>query len=440
MSSLESQEPQRPAPERVVDEMITSRAQLQHQAPFSVVAESMLEHLQSVLSRVVGALPNRPSGATALAEAMNLQFGLARKIWRFLEDEDVFVGGRNVPGRPGFKLFFEAAAALGIDATLIEEARRASEEFIQVVQEQAGDRNTFDIMLATHAKTNDPRAEIELRRQAFRSNGYILGVHCSAIFCRYILAPSDRSEEHLDVVGNVGFIGLKRLRPSVPWRILRSLKINARGEPQPVGMREPLFPLPDSWDSRDVADLPLMVDYCSSPLPRIERIPGRSERSGYQFSPAPAGMQGTVTCMLGEIFRADYSRYADPESPPSSSFRVPVRTPAEAAIFELLAHRDVLQGQTPRFEIFSDLFDELPLPFKLPGDRLHTNDRPLTFPSAASLKPCPEVPGYAELTQRTFERLGWSPDAFVVIRVQIAYPPVPTTMYYEYERYPRDSG
>ncbi|MEM1165631.1 MAG: hypothetical protein AAGI30_05005 [Planctomycetota bacterium] len=412
---------------------MTSQAELREVTPFPHAAEAVLLRLRSAVARVVQALPGQPPhGATTLADAMNLQFGLARKVWRFLDDEDVFVGGRHVPGKPGFKLFFDAARAQQVPPDLIEEAQIASEAFLDVVQQQAGDRNTFDIMLATHSQTNDPRAELEHRRQAFRANGYILGVHCAAIFCRYILAPTESDPARLDVVGNMGFIDLKRLRPSVPWRVSRGSRLGQKGDVHAVRNREPLFPIPSEIDSRRFADLPLMVDFCSRPLPDIERIPGRTELSGYQFTASgPAGVPGTLTCVLGEVFRGGYERFTQSGEPAEPSFRMPLRTPAELAVFELLVHRSMLDGpHKPSLEVFSDLFDGGPIASKLASDRLFTHERPVAYDTVSSAGECRSVPRYNDLTERTFDRLDWDPDDFGLCRMEMSYPPVPAAMFF----------
>lgn len=408
--------------------------------PFEQSAAESLRGLQKVVRAVIRAVPGESDGATSLSKAMSIQFSLAWKLWRFAEEGDLFVGGQHVPGRLGLKRFCEAAGSLGIDEALIDGVNECFRSFEHVVHLHAGDRATFDIMLASHTEQTDPRADLVHRKQAFRANSYILGLHASTMFGRFALGPSELDPDYFDVVVVHGYVDLKRLRPSAPWRTSRGTRSTSGGSSSRLGRRELLFPCDGDSDVSAMHELPLLHDYCSKPLPEFEKLPGRSDVNGYQLASGAVGQTNTTSFLFGEVLRCAQERYHRNVIDPVTHFRQRVRTPVELGVLELVFHREAFAGEIPRFDLFTQLFETGSIDRFTPSERIHIHERPILLESAGSAPACSAIPHYDTMTRRMFERLQWDPADYSMLRIEIQYPPIPSGMFfsYELENQPRD--
>ncbi|MEM1165624.1 MAG: hypothetical protein AAGI30_04965 [Planctomycetota bacterium] len=409
---------------------ISTRSSEPRQAdePFEAAVPRLVTEIRSGCIDAFDDIALRPDSASSLSRSLGLQLGLGWKIWQVLTEDDPFVAAQHVPGRPGFKLFFKALTGAGATPTTVADLDEIAESFEYAVQQHGGDRSTFDMMLASNARSADSRAELNHRRTAFRGNSFTFGLRCDAAFTRFIVAPSSHDPSRCDIVGTHGFINLTRLRADVPWRMSRGSTLMSSGRSQSPRHAEPLFTDSSTDHTRVIPELPLLVDYCSTPLPEFRRILGRSERIGYELAPGQVGAQGGITCLVGEIFRAVYPRFASEEDS-LSSFRMPLKTPAETAVFELIAHQDVLGGRTPMLDVVCDVYEEVALVEKLQSDRLPTYDPLEDLGPPHRARPSKAIPKYAELTVRTFERAGWSPDDFTVFRIEMRYPPIASSAF-----------
>ncbi|MEM9084194.1 MAG: hypothetical protein AAGB34_11405, partial [Planctomycetota bacterium] len=124
--------------------------------------------------------------------------------------------------------------------------------------------------------------------------------------------------------------------------------------------------------------------------------------------------------------------------PSLSAYRLPLRTPAEYAVLELVYHRS-FSSDRPSFELYTDLFGEVALTRKLVSDRLQMNEHPEHFDDASNVSSLSCVPRYDELTQQGFDQLRVDPSEFAVARMVIRYPPIPAGFFVRYDAKPDDA-
>ena len=325
-----------------------------------------IRRARASFAALVAAIPDlrfrRPND---LSTHLGLDPKLAWNLGRCLEESDPFAAAQFIPGPKGMKKFLEAAARRGAPRDLVDAARSAFAEFDALVRSQAGSRKSFNSLAAGNARTVRPSTDLDHRRRAFEGSRYIFGVHARMIFRANIIMPSS-DPQRWDLATMQGFVDLCRLRPNVGWRIALPVSVDADRTFHHDVQREPLDPnlAPNGMS------LPLMLDYCSRPLPSFRGLRSHSGHQEFEFLSDSVGIDSRITCVTGEALRRVEPRYRN-DVYDDLCITFPVRTPALGLLFDVFVHRDLFDTAEPlRAELYSDLFGGGPGLYYEPADRL----------------------------------------------------------------------
>ncbi|XOV76703.1 MAG: hypothetical protein ACFHWZ_07590 [Phycisphaerales bacterium] len=118
--------------------------------------------------------PGYPARPTKVGRELGLDKTLAWKVVRFMEDEDLAGAARHMPGSGGVEILLKAVRKRGIDAEQIDAVRQADRDLRSFMEQHAGDRRSFEAMLASGGR--DERIESEERRAYYRAGSAIWGV------------------------------------------------------------------------------------------------------------------------------------------------------------------------------------------------------------------------------------------------------------------------
>lgn len=393
--------------------------------PFAVDARRALHGLRGALKDVIDRLPSGPIvRASQLAGALDLDARLAWKIWKVIDLQDPFAASQLVPGRPGLRIFVRAANRHKVGEDVLKSVDAAFEEFQRVMKSHAGDRRSFNAMLAGHATGDELRADLEHRKGAFHHLSYLWGVQARTHLSSTIVRASDDRRDYFDCVTLRGYIDLRWIRPNVSWSINRMSTVDNFGNVSTDFGRQPLSPAPEG--DRDGAELPLLREFCSQPPPKLQVSDSFAGDKWHQLVAGAVGNSGSLTCLLGEIGRA-VEPYVRSESYPRLVVAAFPRTPAETLIFDLIIHRDMLGRLNPTAHLFGDLFDRgSNCPLEV--DRLPLAEKVEFLGSGADAVHAAEVPRYPEMARYAFDRAGWPASEFDVYRVRVPYPLIPTRL------------
>ena len=366
--------------------------------------------------------PDAPVPAPAeLSRDLGLDNKLGWKLHWLLSNEDPFSAALFVPGRAGVGIIADGLRRAGSDKAHADAVLRAGEAFQRCVSRHAENRAGFDTLLAAH--TTDDRSALDHRRLAYQGARYIWGIESRANLLACLVHPSEGGET-MDVASVRGIVGCQRLREHVPWRVWRTTMRRPEGvhsdfrrEPLDLGQRG--APVGDA--------LPVMRDYCTDPLPAIDRVPGPHGAVEFQLGPGPVGKRGRFDLLTGEVVRSMQPRYAEPGDPPLR-VRFAVRIPTQLAVFDVLMHKEMFGGAPPRVTVLSDLFASDLGSHHQPADELPNPPELEVLGASADAVGVEEAPRYAEAVDEAMSVLGWTPESFDVFRVTLAYPPVPTTI------------
>ena len=404
--------------------MKSSHSTLGRSSDFAEDARHAIQQLRNALGDVVEQLPGgRTMRPAHLADALELDTRLAWKISKIASADDPFLASQYVPGAGGLRIFLRAAARSHVDEQAIQRVNAAFAEYRKVMKAHAGDRDSFDAMLAAHVNVSQSRVDLTHRKAAFKHLSYIWGVQARTQLHTYLIQPS-ANPDRLDVATIRGFVDLRWIRPNVPWRIARFYTIGLEGRNQDQ-QREALSPASDAVSA--TGDLPFMHEFCSKPLPPLRRTPSTRGDEVYQLVESPVGNKGLVTYIFGEVIRLGEPRYREGGYKSLVMFALP-RTPCETLVFDILLHRDVIEKPAPTAALFNDLFDRASEGSPDDFDRLPLHERVEELGAGADATRTPDVPSYPEMTRHALKQLGWVEEEFRVFRLRIKYPPIPTAV------------
>ena len=354
--------------------------------------------------------------AVDVGRQLGLDKTLAWKVSRFVDDDDPVKAARHMPGPGGVEIVLAAAASQGVAEPRIEAVRDADQRLRDFMRLHAGDRRSFEAMLA--GRQRDEQLELEERRAFYRAGSAVWGVRARSQFLMLALRPSEITEGMMDGVQIGGLIDLERLRPDVPWIVRRLRASTDDGKTMFKVQREPLDP-----DGQTAGGMPLLPEFCSSPLPAVRQTEGTNGWLYDELVPGEVGRGGAATLVTGEIYRAVLPSAWSPENT-YGRYMLTVRTPVEHVRFDLLLHKSLTHFGAADSVVVGLLEDR---PSGSGGE-----GAALAPPEPAQALGCPpalrthRMDGYESMIASGLQRAGWGGlDEFMGYRMEMDYPAAP---------------
>jgi hypothetical protein len=399
--------------------------------PLEVHARQVLSRVRSAFGAVLTALPERAQRPHEVQKSLQIDSKLGWAVSRLVHEEDLYLAAQQLPGRRRLETFLKAASKRAIPDELLARVRAAVEEFEELVEVHAGDRASLEVMLLGCSARANEDAILAQRKAAFQANSFIWGVQARTQFGIYFLRPG-REAAWGDIAGVRGFVGLRRMRPDVPWVISRLHASDETGQAIGGFDREPLGEEVATTDgSNGVA---LLTEFCSRPLPalrRVEHSPGFIEEV---LEPAEVGNTGAIDIVTGDDARGVVPRRAMDGEKVWGGLRM-LRTPVETLVLDQLVHVDMYGPIVPRLIHFSDLTlaRGFPTPPLSESDQLPTPEVVQYLGRDPTAVYTPDVPRYTKIIERVCARIQCEPSQFDVYRVRMSYPAIPTSIGMEHD-------
>lgn len=382
-------------------------------------AEAAAERLRDAQAAMTDLLAGMGLGGVRPVEVsrrLGLDKTLAWKVSRFVQESDPVEAARHMPGAGGVEIVLKAADAQGVGPVRIGAVRRADQRLREFVDRHAGDRRSFEAMLA--GAGTDERLIHEERRALYRAGSAIWGVRARLQFLMLALRPSAHDDGMLDCVQISGLVDFERLRPDVPW-IVRRLRAWATDDnrSQVSIRREPLDPA-----GAGAAGPALIPEYCSSPVPELRQFQDSNGWVYDEIAPGPVGRRGKATCVMGEVYRSALPFRYSPDNT-VARYTLTVRTPVEGVLFDLLFHKSLRHFGAASASV-EGLLEDRPrnggAPALLVGP--HEPQRLGSPPIVQT----PRLAGYPDMVASALDRAGWGmADDFLGYRMMLEYPAAP---------------
>lgn len=357
-----------------------------------------------------------------LSDSLAIDVKLAWKLVHLVESSDPFEAGAYVPGKGAFETLLKSLAQKSVSQDSLGPLRQAYSSFSEQVRLHAKSRSGFDALLAAQSSSGVSPIELKHRRAAFEANSYLWGIHADTQIKLCVVSPV--SQDACDAAFVTGFRRLIRTRPYTDWQILQARILNPSGSEEDPIRREMI----EGGHVLKPGELPLMTEFCSGPALDWETL-SRSEEEQEHSAGNPVGEAAASHVFYGEYVRGAVHRH----SAPGATLRhvsSRIRTPCRSLILDYFVHESN-PNPTPisaslHCNLFSDVYDpqnmvELPL-----------SETVQVFEPMSKLPRTPEVPPYRKLIEAVFGRTSWNPDEFWLYRLQVSYPPAPTTLSIHY--------
>lgn len=370
--------------------------------------------------RTLAAVLNTVGADSTQPQEVSRRFGLDKtltwKISRTLNEADMWSAATHLPGRAGLRTFVDALERGGARREECSQVMQAIDALEALIETHAGDRDTFEIMLAGLSQPLARRQAETFRKMAYRGNSAIWGVQASHQFSLQFVAPNAQKPDMLDIGMVSGLLDFRRLRPNTPW-VLSTLGGTMDTDGGLVRSAEPI----DQNVERGA--VPLIRAFCSENLPPLRPTLGTDGRTRFELVDSPLGHTAAVSSVLGLIYRAVVPLYAA-EADDTGSFGMHIYTPVETLTFDLYMHTSIdaaptLQhlGETPGGAIGAATGAECGL-------------LPLTDDVIAMGSP-PDVtiggmPHHEDLADLTARRMGHALASFRGYRLRMRYPATPS--------------
>ncbi len=391
----------------------------QTQTEFSNEAVICVRRAQAAFADLLAGAGLGGARPTEVSRQLGLDKTLAWKVSRFTDSTDLIKAVKHIPGTGGIEIVLQAALEHGVSAAHIDAVRNANSAFREFIEQRAGDRRSFEAMLA--AGDRDEQGELEERKAFFQSGSAIWGVRAQVQFLTLCLKPSTTVEDRIDVLQMGGLIHFERLRNDVPWIIRRLWTSDSDGSSESTFKREPI----DQSISREGTPLPLLAEYCSQPLPDINQFVGPDGIIYDELTPGAVGKHGALTCITGELYHGALPLHRSDDNT-FGRYELMLRTPARAVIFDIYLHESLAHFGHFNRAIYGLLEDR-------PGTgKGRTHDTPLYEPEPALILGSPpivqnnRIGNYTKMLGSTLERAGWENlESFRGYRCEIEYPAAP---------------
>ena len=383
-----------------------------------MVEESRLA-LQSVrraLIELYDSVGTDPAQPQEVSRRFDLNRNLTWKVSRVIAAPDPLVAISHLPGQAGIELVIEAFERAGAPSDMGRSVRAAMNAFAAVVKEHAGDREQLELTLESMGIVERESAAVSGRELAFKGNSSVWGVQARTRLTSMFVAPG-RVEGTHDYIMLSGLVGLRRLRPSVQWRLVRA-QIHTDG-----GALMNDGPGMSEIEPKGPGDLPLIVrEFCSPNMPELLSTPSDDGLEIY-LPRGQVGNRAAFDCYFGYIYRG-ISAVPGPDNVYGSA-AAPLTMPFETLVFDLIVHKGVKMPTAPEVKMYGfpqggpdgpsaqSAANELPLHERL----VELAGSPPALATAA-------VPGLAKMAATLYARMQWNPSEFRGYRIQVKHPPM----------------
>lgn len=392
---------------------------------FEVQARDIAQRVRRTLADLlagVGADPTRPQ---SVARQLGLDKNLAWKASKIVTDEDPLTSIPRVPGRSGQRILLDAFTQAGAARVAIEAAREAMAEVERMIETHAGSRETLEMMLAALSPQVQVERDEATRKMAFQGNSAIWGVQARVQQSTHFVAPAQNPDELMISIMS-GLVDLRRLRANTPWTVAWVRSWTDQGVLLPPSPREPLDP------RRPEGGPPVLLDYSSSPLPRLRERKGQNGVLRYEIFEGGVGNTSVSTCITGWVMRSGTGRWRTDDDH-FGEHAVSISTPVEVVVHDLFVHKSLDFAMRPQMHLYSQLPNGPLYPF----DGLELGKMPIAEEITELGMPAdlttPELPRLPAMVEMACEKMGFSAKEFRGFRVRLKYPPIPTMLVMRYE-------
>jgi len=403
--------------------------------PFAEEGKAAVHGLRRAFAEMLASVGADPSEPQEVARRFGIDKTLAWRISRVVGEDDAWEVVQHIPKQPSVKLFVNALLKHGADRNTAEEIWKALAEFEDFVRVHSGDRETLEIMASGTGHRSALKKLETFRKLGFQANSALWGVQARVQLGLSLLTPS-ASSGHLDLTTVSGMIGLRRLRPNVPWTIATETRWDYDRHPGggPVSNTEPLDPTVKR------GDIPTIARFCGAQVPNMRTVEQPVGTLRYMLCEGDVGNTAAATVIVGWVHRVAAPIH---ESYPGEcgEHGITLSTPVEEVVRDLYIHRDFAFAFNPTAHVYSLLPGGPQYPAA--GESAPLLPVPTDVTDLGASPPdttTPGAPRYREMVEFATAQCGYTLNDFRAFRYRLKYPPIPSMLVLRHALLPMQAG
>jgi hypothetical protein len=383
--------------------------------------------LRKAIGQAVSRLPERIDSPHDMYQVLQLDKKLGWRMYKIIHEDDLFFAAQFVPGRHSFGRFIKSCKARGVGDCYLKDAMKAVEDFYEITEIHSGDRQSMDMMLMASSRDGRDQAFNTLRKQAYYAQSHLLGLQAETQLDAWFFGPS-ASQGMLDVAEVKGLFDIRRNRPGVKWVIDTPCFYTGTQHDEQF-FTETI----DSGPSCNLMEkVPFLEKYCSDPLPSLKTVISQGCGPVYELEDGPVGNTSLIDTVTGTVSRGIFPIMPD-ENEDHHEVMVRIYTPVQNLVLDLFFHETMAETMAgnPSARMLFDYYSRGgALAYRSDRDSIPMDIKPLMIGSGTGCAYTPLVPRYSEMLVDVFSCLRWDPDEFLVYRVKVEFPVVPSSLYY----------
>ncbi len=348
----------------------------------------------------------RPKNTVAMQRQLGVGNTICWQVSRIIKADSLVSAARHAPLPQATAQFLDAAERVGVTRPVLQQVREAADGFRSFMKEHADDQASFDTLVAgVGGGDGEEVIQVRHRRAAYRAESHIWGIQRDV---SAMIAFVRRSEAQgtLDMAVAIGQIGYRRLRVNA------SATVAAFGTADAWGSK--LMPL--DADAMDRYRCPLLPDFCSDPVPPLERVPLAAGPVVYRLGDTSLGRGGSKDLTIGFISYRETPDLVD------GRLRLVLNNhffcPTGRVVLSVFLDRTSFGNRAPSVTThLANFGDDDPR-----GHALPLHERVLPLGSAERAPPCEDIPKYPALIRHVARKAGWQLDQFDNFRVSLDFP------------------
>ncbi len=373
----------------------------------SALGTGLVASIQGLLTSFSSPINN----AGQLTQLTGLNRNSASKIMMALGKREALASLIAMPGPEALRKLLAAATQAQLPEARIAPFQLALSRYEHLLEHEFDGKPALDGAIALWLPEVRERVETANRHLIYRGMSALRGISLDTAFESMIIRPSDTVPERCDMMYCIGMLGLRRVIPGAP---LRLLAVHHRTEAARY----------ETLDGRPSLRRPLdgiLPEYCTDPLPSMSETVV-DEKIMVGVSEDNFGVEGSLDLVFAEVGVAQAPR--NPEPGRRLGLGHTVVKPTRELVMDTFLHEDIWKGARPHHAMYDsagygtvDPRNRARDPEIIPQAHRHV-ELGQGFEGVAT----PSIPNYRGFLTDICSRRGWNPATFRGYRLAVSYP------------------
>lgn len=369
--------------------------------------------LAAAFGRLLAGFPGGAVGPQSLSVALGVDKGFASRLLKAIRSRDPIAVVHAIPGPDPLRRFLRAASERGASAELVQEASAHVDRFATFVATSAGNRSTFNGVVAHLLPEAREQFESRARQRLFSGFSQIKGYSVDVDFTATFMHPSPTAG-FVDYGVLSGMLGLRRQRPDAAVRLATHM---IRETQQPWTLT--------TFDGEPIENLIAgrLDQFCSAPPAQLS-VESIGNARYYCLAGEAFGPDSAVDLVLGHLSRTPAPDSPAPGQQRLSGMGVEVDKPAKLLHFDVFVHESIYRDMEPQLFIYDTAFRGMANmndPDRV-SDRLNLQERILPIGRGFERVRASHIQKYVEMLQCLVAKRGWDATEFRAYRCLSSYP------------------